>query len=306
MSTATQRKFRMGVHEMELNGKYLTTLRDSNDLLDDMEALRLRFEEEGYMLLRGLQPREKVQAARTAVLENLDANGQIDKDYPLSEGVIAKEGRGSFLGGQKKTTRHPKFLELVESPEIMNFFGRFLGKKPLTYDFKWLRAVGTGEFTPAHYDVVYMGRGTVRNLFTCWTPLGDVPLEHGPLALLQGSHNLESFRRLRETYGKMDVDRDNVQGWFSNNPIEMMDRFGGQWKTTEFKLGDVLIFGMFTMHGSLSNETGRYRLSSDTRYQPSDEPVDGRWVGENPVGHYAWGKGGAGVSMEEARKQWGV
>ncbi len=303
---AAQAKYKMGDRELELNGKYLGMLRDSNDLLQDIPALRQRFEEDGYMLLRGVQPREKVQAARTAILENLASNGQIDPAHPLDEAVVGQTGRGSFLGGQKQMTRHPKFLELVESPEIMSFFDRLFGKKAITFDYKWLRAVGKGDFTGAHYDVVYMGRGAIRNLFTCWTPLGDVSLEQGPLVLLQGSHNLESYRKLRETYGKMDVDRDNVSGWFSNDPVDMVERFGGHWRTTEFKMGDVLIFGMFTMHGSLRNQPNRYRLSSDTRYQPFDEPVDDRWVGADPKAHYAWGKSAPSVSMEEQRKKWGV
>jgi ectoine hydroxylase-related dioxygenase (phytanoyl-CoA dioxygenase family) len=69
--------------------------------------------------------------------------------------------------------------------------------------------------------------------------------------------------------------------------------------------GDALIFGMFTMHGSLTNTTDRYRISVDTRYQLASEPVDERWIGKKPKGHYAWGKGKT-VSMKEARKQWGV
>jgi hypothetical protein len=103
----------------------------------------------------------------------------------------------------------------------------------------------------------------------------------------------------------MDVDRDNVAGWFSNDPIELVDKFGGQWQTTEFAMGDVLIFGMFTMHGSLNNVSNRYRLTTDTRYQRADEPVDERWVGENPMAHYAWGKGEV-TPMETMRARWQV
>ena len=44
-------------------------------------------------------------------------------------------------------------------------------------------------------------------------------------------------------------------------------------------------FRMDTIHGSIDNATQRIRLSTDTRYQRSDEPVDERWVGENPIGH---------------------
>jgi ectoine hydroxylase-related dioxygenase (phytanoyl-CoA dioxygenase family) len=57
--------------------------------------------------------------------------------------------------------------------------------------------------------------------------------------------------------------------------------------TGDFKSGDVVVFSMFTLHGSLDNRSsiGRVRLSCDTRYQRANEPFDERWVGENPVGH---------------------
>lgn len=291
----------MGKREMELGGKYLGTLREATDLQDDVPALRQRMAEDSYLLLRGLHDPEKVRAARRSILEKLDANGQIDRAHPLEEGWAPEGGRGAFLGGSKEVTRSRPFLDLVESPEVMGFFARFFEADVLTYDYKWLRVVGPGSFTGAHYDIVYMGRGT-QNLYTVWTPLGDVPLEAGPLAILAGSHR---FERIRETYGKMDVDRDHVTGWFSSDPVETVDTFGGQWQTGEFRVGDVLIFGMFTMHASINNRTPRYRLSCDTRYQRASDPVDERWIGENPIAHYAWTQGET-VPMEEARKKWGV
>jgi hypothetical protein len=295
------RTLTMGHSELEMEGPYLGTLREANNLLGDALALRQRMEEDGYLLIRGLHNADKVAAARRAILENLDANGQIDRAHPVMDAVVAPGGRGAFLGGSKELTRAEPFLNVVESPEVMGFFARFLEADVLTYDYKWLRVVGPGDFTGAHYDIVYMGRGT-RNVFTVWTPLGDVPYELGPLAILPGSHR---FDPVKATYGQMDVDRDHVTGWFSNDPIEIVDRYGGQWQTTEFRMGDSLIFGMFTMHGSLNNTSDRYRLSCDTRYQRADELVDERWVGENPIAHYAWTKGET-VAMEVMRKQWGV
>ena len=32
-------------------------------------------------------------------------------------------------------------------------------------------------------------------------------------------------------------------GWFTHDPLEI-SQFGGQWKTADFKAGDVMIFGM--------------------------------------------------------------
>lgn len=291
----------MGKQEMELGGERLGTLRDANDLLGDNAALHARMKEDGYLLIRGLHNPDNVRAARRVVLENLQANNQIDDSHPLDEGVARPGAKGGFLGGAKAVTHTPEFLSVVEGREVMDFFAEFLEAPVLTYDYKWLRAVQPGSFTGAHYDVVYMGRGT-KNVYTTWTPLGDVPYEKGPLALLVGSHR---FQRLKETYGEMDVDRDHVEGWFSNNPLEVLDKFGGQWQTTEFQAGDALIFGMYTMHGSIENTSDYFRLSCDTRYQRADEPVDERWIGENPIAHYAWYKGEM-VTMEEMRSRWGV
>jgi hypothetical protein len=291
----------MAKKELELGGRYLDWLRESNDLLDDLPALRARLQEDGYLLIRGLHDPAHVRAAREHILSKLDANGQIDRSRPLDDALPAAGARGAFLGGSKEVTRARPFLDLVESPEVMGFFLRLFATDAATYDYKWLRVVGPGQFTGAHYDIVYMGRGT-QNVCTLWTPIGDVPLELGPLAILVGSHR---FDRIRETYGKMDVDRDHVAGWFSSDPTDMVDRHGGRWGTAEFRAGDVLVFGMYTMHGSLDNRSDRYRISCDTRYQPANEPVDERWVGEDPIAHYAWMKGET-VPMEEARKKWGV
>jgi len=292
---------KIGEKELELGGKYLSVLRESTDLVGDFGALRQRVEEDGYLLMRGLQKRENVEAARRVILQNLQSNGQIDESHPLHEAVAAEGKRGAFLGGARAITHTPEFLRAVESPEIMNFFEGFLESPVLTFDYKWLRAVGPGQFTGAHYDIVYMGRGTT-NLYTCWTPLGDIFFDLGPLAVLVGPHR---FAKIKQTYGKMDVDRDHVEGWFSSDPVEIVDAHGGQWGTTEFRMGDVMIFPMFTMHASVVNSTNRFRISADTRYQRTDDPVDERWIGDNPIAHYAWEEGKR-VNMEEMREKWGV
>lgn len=294
-------KVSMGTRELELGGPYLGELRDSTSLRNDGAALRARLEQDGYLLIRGLHDVAKVKAARRLVLENLAANRQLDPARPLDDAVPAAGAGGKFLGGAKALTHTPAFLALVESPEVYEFFGSLLDGPVLTYDYKWLRVVGPGGFTGAHYDIVYMGRGT-QEVCTLWTPLGDVPFALGPLAIWSGSHRLE---KLKATYGKMDVDRDHVDGWFSDDPVELQDRYGGRWLTAEFASGDALIFGMFTMHGSLNNTRNCYRISCDVRFQRADAPVDERWIGPNPKAHYAWRKGTM-VGMAEARQKWNV
>ena len=33
------------------------------------------------------------------------------------------------------------------------------------------------------------------------------------------------------------------------------------------------------------NTTPALRLSTDSRYQPANQPIDPRWIGEDPIGH---------------------
>lgn len=297
----TERLARMGQYSWELGSKDLAELQDCNAQLHDPAALQRRLDDDGYLLIRGMHQPATVEAARLKVLAHLESQGLLQPGTPLTDAQIGPKKHGAFLGGHQPVTHSPEFLAVVNAPPLLEFFTRLLGGPAMTYDFKWLRAVVEKEFTGFHYDVVYMGRGTQR-LYTTWTPLGDCPLSKGPLLVILGSHK---FQKVRDTYGKMDVDRDNVAGWFSGDPMELLAKHGGQLATTNFRAGDVLIFGMYTMHGSLSNVTDRFRISCDTRYQLASEPVDERWIGDKPIAHYAWGKTPQ-KPMEEARKEWGV
>jgi len=300
-------QYKMGPRDLTW-GTELAELRDANSLLGDVAGMKARMAEDGYLLIRNLHPRERVLKARRTIFDFCNAEGNIiTPGTDVMDGVINPAGKMPGTMGRKGITHHPDVRAVLEGEPIFNFFTRYFDAPAMTYDFKWLRGVTTGDATGAHIDIVYMGRGTTRNLYTCWVPLGDVPIEQGTLALCVGSHNLPGFQKLRDTYGKMDVDRDRVNGWFSVDPLEITQKFGGQWATTKFNAGDVLIFGMYTMHASTTNTTDRWRLSCDTRFQPANDPVDERWVGENPIAHYAWSKEPEKmVEMETAREKWGV
>ncbi|MCZ7647787.1 MAG: phytanoyl-CoA dioxygenase family protein [Planctomycetota bacterium] len=301
---AAAETYKLNGREVQLDGPYLGRLREANALLGDPQALRARMVEDGYLLVRGLLDRETVLGARRTVLQYLASQGQLDPSAAMMDGIPFPGKRGGYLGGRQEVTHQPGFLALAEAPALFSFFAALFGKPAQTFDYKWLRAVGAGQGTGAHYDVVYMGRGSL-NLCTCWIPLGDVAFDEGPLAVLAGSHNLESYRAVQATYGRADVDRDNIDGNFTRDPLELVERFGGRWATTAYRCGDVLVFGMFTMHAALDNRSSRLRLSTDLRFQPQGEPIDERWIGRQPVGNYAWRKTPV-VSIEESRSAWGV
>ncbi|MEM7331691.1 MAG: phytanoyl-CoA dioxygenase family protein [Chloroflexota bacterium] len=295
-------KIRFGYRTIEYPSEEMGHLRDSSELLNDMPALHERMQEDGYLLLRGLIAREKVLKARQTVLEHMEAKNALVPDTPVLQGVMPNGGKSVPMMGRKGIAQHPDVLNVLESEELTDFYDRYFNEPSTTYNYKWLRGVGNEEYTGAHFDFVYMGRGS-KNLHTTWVPFGDVPVNQGTLAMCVGSNHLESFAPIRGTYGRMDVDRDLIEGWFTKDPMEIVEKFGGQWVTSEFYAGDVILFGMHTMHASTTNLTDRFRLSCDVRFQPLSDDMDDRWKPKGE-GHTAAFK--EVKSMESARKEWGV
>ena len=218
-------QIRFGYRDVEFPGRELGQLRESQDLLGQALPLRRRLKADGYLLLRRLLARDAVLRARRAVLEYMRQRQALVPDTPVLEGVMPAGGRGVPMMGAKGIAHHSAVLSVLENAALFTLFETIFGEKALTYPFKWLRAVGNEGYTAAHYDFVYMGRGS-HNLYTAWIPLGDLTIDQGTLAICSGSHDLEGFARIRDIYGRMDVDRDGIEGWFERDPLDIVERFG--------------------------------------------------------------------------------
>ena len=272
-------------------------LRESTELLGDPVALRQRLAGDGYLLLRGVHPRGEVLDVRARLLEHLVRAGAVEPGggAHLVPGASLPETADALTG-------EPALRALVHGQRRLQLFEDVLGEAPTSLSYVWLRPVPPGQFTSVHCDRVFMSRGSER-LLTCWTPLGDVTLDEGPIALWFGS---PYERRVLSSYGRSDVDRDLVDGYVSHDPAEAQASMGGRWYSADFRAGDVLVFGMDVLHGSLDNRTeDTVRLSCDTRYQPAAEPVDPRWAGETPSGHTRWGVL-PGETLAAGRARWGL
>lgn len=264
---------------------------------DDLPVLHDRMERDGYIYLRDFWPAARVQAVRDSLTNQLARLGFLQPGSPPDE-ARSVPGREVGRAMGNPLDQHDLLLRnLVFGPELLDFFARFLGGPVRHFDFIWFRTKGPGLGSPLHCDLVYMGRGT-HNLYTAWVPLGDVSLELGGLLLLEGSHHqagrlrayltrdVDTYCTNREDAAEYASGRKWWDGTLSKNAVALQQSLGGRWLTSPvFRRGDVLIFNMTLVHGSLDNQTDRIRLSTDTRYQLAADPVDERWVGPNPPGH---------------------
>lgn len=298
MVTGALPRLTSGGIQLELSEAAFGWLRDSSDVRNDVEALRARMEEDGYLFLPGFFGRDEVIGARRAICEVLASEGLLDPAHPI-EDAIAKPGIEMYFRADiaNESGARPVLERLIYGDRIMAFYAELLGGQATHYDYTWLRTIAPGNGTYPHCDVVYMGRGS-KNVYTAWTPLGDVPLTVGGLVVVEGSHKDEE---LRSTYCTMDVDTActnrqreselNAAGFpgfgaLSYDMRETRQKLGRRLLTSpEYRMGDLLTFSIYIVHGSLDNHSRAIRISSDSRYQLASEPLDERWIGKNPPAH---------------------
>lgn len=246
----------------------LTPFRVSNDLLGDGPGLRARMRDEGYLFFRGLQKPEALLDLRLSILGILRANDWIVPDTPLMDGIadISKrctEGDLAYADVYHQAYRLEAFHRIAHASEVMDTM-RLVMDTPevLPHPQKIIRMwfpQYTEHTTPVHQDFVHF-QGNFET-YTCWTPLGDCPIELGPLAVVPGSHKVD---RVLDHHFSLGAGQLNVEA----------DAYEGQWHSVDYEVGDCLMFHSLTLHRALPNETeDRLRISLDNRYTAAEAPV---------------------------------
>ena len=250
------------------------------------DQLPLWLARDGYLVLRNVLPVDLVQAARQDVLARLASVGEIAEpiEAAVATGTSQREVMHPDLNAYwRSVCESPVLRAATHGPALTEISAAVLGGPTKPFDFLWLRTMLEGRASPLHFDHVYMNRGT-PHLITIWVPLGHIAVEGGPLVVVEGSNQ---FTDLQAIYRGVDVDRDGLPGSFPDDAVAFAASRGARLLTTHFNPGDVILFDMFTLHGSCDNRMGggRVRLSCDVRWQLAGEAEDDRWYGSPPKGH---------------------
>ncbi len=264
--------------------------------------LREQLWQDGYLFLQNLHDPDSVEAARLEVLTRLGEVGEVSE--PIDHGIASNSSRrreiypntADLAAFWRSVSDGEAVRGVINGPRIIAAMSRLFDEPATHFSFAWLRAMTAGRASPMHVDHPYMNRGSHR-LVTCWSPLCPIALSDGPLYILEGSHH---WADIRKRFEGLDVDRDlNRPGHLEESPMDLVQHRNSKFLTSDFKLGDCLIFGMFTVHGSFDNNTqsGQIRLSCDTRFQPAADAMDERFSGPNPPAHGGLGYGCLSASL---------
>lgn len=245
----------------------LNEFRVSNDALDDPAEIRRRMDEEGYLFIKGLQDPDKLLSLRRDIMQVIMDGGWLIKGTDPMDGIADPEKRCTEPDLAYPQVYHEMYkLESFHRaghwPEVIDMLEKVIGGPVLPHPQKIARLwfpKYTNHTTPIHQDFVHF-QG-VYDTYTCWAPIGDCPLELGGLAILPGSHKIDAIHDHHFSLGAggLAIDENDL----TNN-----------WVTTNYEVGDSLIFHSLTVHQALPNVTeDRMRISLDNRYQSPDLPI---------------------------------
>jgi ectoine hydroxylase-related dioxygenase (phytanoyl-CoA dioxygenase family) len=254
--------------EVEMNNLWaFLPMRESNDLLDDPDALRARLDEDSYLLLRGVLPRDQVLALRDDIIDIMVRCGWVlgGKYTADALSIVSplSEADDDFHVVYQEVQRLERFHTLAHAPELAALMTKVVGPTAFPHPLKIARlAFPTNHevSTPPHQDFPN-NQGTAE-LTASWIPVGDVPASMAGLAVLRGSHR----------HGVLPLVHHpgpgNRQAVLDTELLESC-----HWVTTDFEAGDVLLFPSTTVHASLNNETDSMRISVDYRFQREGQPL---------------------------------
>ncbi len=263
----------------------LGDLTDSAALLSNPPALRARLAEDGYLFLRGVINQAAIHTARAEILARLEAVGEI---VPGTDGTFTGTSRRGELEPDlgafwQSVSEGPAFRAVSHGPAVAAVMAAVADGEVRPQDYIFLRVGVPGRATGLHFDAPFFTR-MHDQVWTVWLPLGDVAIPQGPLVVVEGSHRFDDlidpirgFDVIRDTTRKADIGAD---------AIAVATARKTRLLTADFRAGDLILFGMYTLHGSLDHhaEDLPVRVSCDLRWQSAAMPQDPRYFGPNPGG----------------------
>jgi ectoine hydroxylase-related dioxygenase (phytanoyl-CoA dioxygenase family) len=227
-------------------------LESCNHLLDDHAALEAFYQENGYILLRGVFDPASVTQARDAMLAVAADLGIAVPGDPTGRWT----GK-PFPGNMEESDLYSGIARaLIEHPANLAVMEKVLGEPACAVPIVQYRTYPPGgPVTTVHQDGFYSPG--IQDYKPVWVPLTPCTREMGGLAIAAGQNRRGYFHNVGKP-SPYPFPRDAVPD--------------DAWATTDYMPGDVLIVHPCTPHCGMPNRSDRLRITFDTRVQSAANP----------------------------------
>lgn len=268
----------LAVNDGPLTAENAALLRPSDPSLP-LEELRKRYEEDGYLFLKQILPRQDVLEARNAYFSSLEKTGILKPGSKPVEGIFdpAKShleypgiGAGHVDGnGRPGGDKAAQFVDLALDAHYQEWYAEKFCNHPALYDFvskfsDWgkntlsLRRTLLRNNLPGskpigvHYDQIFLRYGDPTSV-TAWVPMGDIKINGGGLIYLEdgdkiGMEQEQAFFKKAKEAGLSDEEAKSAfnsnmmaTGLLSETPAEFAREHGRRWLVSAYEAGDVVL-----------------------------------------------------------------
>jgi hypothetical protein len=241
---------------------------------EDRDALRQRFDRDGYLYFPAALGRERCASLRASMLEVLAPHIRWDGEgrTPVLEGEPFFESDPLWDALYPRIQSLQALHAVFHEPPLVDLMRLVAGERPFVYPMKMARIAAPrrlGYETPPHQDAYSHHAGP--RMAGIWVALHRADAPMGRLTILPGSHT-RGVRPVHEAQGVGGVQCEIY-------PDET------HWHVSDVGTGDVILFHSQTVHRAQANtDRRRVRLSIDTRFCPHGEPV----FSTNLEPHHGW------------------
>ena len=245
-----------------------------SSIQEDQATLQARFQELGYLFIKGYVTKQQCNELLEAILQELKPHVGFDADaqLPMLEGQPFFETDSIWDEVYPRIQSLESFHSFFHSKHIQSLMETVSGKDVFVYPIKMARISTPGKIgyeTPPHQDAHSHHAGPT--MAGIWVALHDITQAMGRVKVLAGSH------------------KGGVR------PVFQADGVGGiqceiypdedNWHVSDFEQGDVLIFHSCCVHKAEPNTTDKtVRISVDTRFCDFGAPV----FSTNIEPHHGW------------------
>jgi phytanoyl-CoA hydroxylase len=238
-------------------------------------AERQLFEENGFLLKRGLVPLERLDAYRQHFLRICSGEEDCGQMLVMRDVAIAKSEESA--PGQAAVTKLQDWqdddvlFDYCELPAVMRHVRCFVGPEARSVHTMLInKPPDPGSATsrhPLHQDLYYFPFGPPDRIVCAWTAMERVHRGNGCLTVLPGSHRGELLAHDYPLWegGVNKMYHGIVDGALSSAQVE-------QRVHLEMEAGDTVFFHPLLVHGSGMNRTDGFRKAIACHYAAASAP----------------------------------